>query len=115
MLKTGIMIALLLLSTSLLAADIEITVGFKQGKPDLNEFTIAAKRAFYRRNYVPEVLGEGKVRGVYKNWMSMQMILTDKGVIIRNTDPANYGESKLRGYLENLERDLVYELAEFML
>jgi hypothetical protein len=115
MLQAGIMMALLLLSTSLAAADLEIKVGFKAGKPTAKEFVLAAKRAFYRRNYETSVNADGNVIGVYKQRLSMTMILDDSGVIIRNSDPANYSENKIKGYLKNLERDLVYELAEYML
>lgn len=115
MLKQLILFGLLLLTSSLSAAELEITVGFKQGAPDAREFTLAAKRSFYRRNYVISSSAHGTVTGVYKGQVKMEMILTDKGVIIRNLDPSGYRDNKIKGYLNNLERDLVYELAEYML
>jgi hypothetical protein len=115
MLKQLILIGLLLLTTSLSAAGLEITVGFKQGAPDAKEFILSAKRAFYRRNYVTSASAHGTVTGVYKGQIKMEMILTDNGVIIRNLDPSGYKDNKIKGYLKNLERDLVYELAEYML
>ena len=85
MIKMKILIGLLLLGTFISANAAELTVGFKTGKPTQEEFVLAAKRTFFKRNYEISAVSAGKVTGIYKSWMTMDMILTDRGVIIRNT------------------------------
>ena len=115
MINKKVLIGLLLLGTFMSASAAELTVGFKAGKPTQKEFILAAKRTFFKRNYEISAVSTNKVTGVYKSWMSMDLILTDGAVIIRNTEPANNDTRKIKGYLNNLSRDLTYELAEYML
>ncbi len=46
----------------------------------------------------------------------MEIILKDNALIIRNTDAGYVTKPKtIKRYLQTLQRDLIYELAEYML
>ena len=106
---------LVLLGSSMSAYSAEVIVDLHGGKPTIKEFTLAAKKAFFKRNYIYSVTAEGKVTGVYKGWMSMDILLKDNRVIIRNTEPGGNKERQIKKYLNNLLRDFSYELAEYVL
>jgi hypothetical protein len=115
MLKKELLLGLILLGASMSAGAVEIHISFKQGIPTAAEFVLAAKRTFYKRNYAIDSFSDSMVVGTYKGRMEMKILLRNTVVIIRNTDPAGYKDNKIKGYLKNLKRDMVYELAEFIL
>jgi hypothetical protein len=115
MLRKELLFGLILLGASMSAGAVEITIAFKQGMPTAAEFVLGAKRTFYKRSYAIDSFSDSMVVGTYKGRMEMKILLRETGVIIRNTDPAGYKDNKIKGYLKNLQRDLVYELAEYML
>ena len=115
MFKQGLMIVLLLLAVATTVNAEEVFIQFKQGNPSAKEFVLAAKRTFYRRNYEIQSAQDDRVTGDYKGTVTMEIVLGDTGVTIRPVDVSNSYKKKIPGYIKNLQRDLVYELAEFLL
>ena len=83
---------------------------------------LAAKRTYYKRNYKITSVTDDMVTGVVKKYIVMEIVLQDNAVIIRlnkesarDIEDSNNLKQKINGYLRNLQRDLVYELAEFIL
>jgi hypothetical protein len=115
MLKKELLFGLILLGASMSASAVEITIAFKQGMPTAAEFVLGAKRTLYKHNFAIDSFSDSMVVGTYKGRMEMKILLRETGVIIRNTDPVGHTDMKIKGYLEKIQRDLVYELALYML
>ena len=85
-------------------------------QPSDEEFVLAAKRTFYRRNVEFRVINGRTVRGIYKRY-EYEIRRLDNGVEIRYVGSVKGGNtmSFITGPLDNLERDLVYELGRYLL
>ena len=122
MFKNGLLVGIILFVVSMTAGAAEVAIEFKQGKPSAKEFVLAAKRTYYKRNYKITSVTDDMVTGVVKKYIVMEIVLQDNAVIIRlnkesarDIEDSNNLKQKINGYLRNLQRDLVYELAEFIL
>lgn len=94
---------------------VEVEIKFITGKPDQREFKLAAKRALFKRNYEISSVEDYKVTGIYKRRVTMDLILTDSAVIVRYIDSGRSKPDRVIGYLRNLHRDIIYELAAYFL
>jgi len=86
-------------------------------QPSEEEFLLAAKRTFYTRGYGYTVINERTVRSVDKKTV-FEIRRLDNGVQIRyfsGTDSVTSNARLIDRYLNNLKRDLVYELARYLL
>lgn len=109
------LLGLVILATALPAAAKEQSLALKAGKPGEAEFRLAAIRALYKRNYEIWTIDPNKVTGRYRGGAKMELILQDKAVLIRNATPSLLNEARENQYIQNLRRDLAYELAAYMI
>jgi len=94
---------------------VEVVLKFKTGMPSQQEFVLAAKKTFYRRNYVISSVQDNKVTGVYRRKVTMAMVLSDSAVTIRHIKTGRTKPDRIIEYLRNLQRDIIYELAAYFL
>lgn len=109
------LLGLVMLTASLPVTAEEMSLELKAGKPSAAEFRLAAIRAFYKRNYEIWSIDPQRVTGRYKGAVKLEVVLQESAVIIRNATPGLLNDSNSRRYLNNLKRDLVCELAAYMI
>lgn len=109
------LLGLVMLTASLPVTAEDMSLELKAGKPSAAEFRLAAIRAFYKRNYEIWSIDPQRVTGRHKGSVKLEIILRDAAVVIRNATPGLLNDSNSRRYLNNLKRDLIYELAAYMI
>ena len=89
--------------------------------PSDEEFIVAAKRVFYKRGYKYHVVDGKTVEGVVHDQYRMQILKTDTEVVITwlgDWDDIQGNitrKGKVSEYKANLEWDIKYELAKYLL
>ena len=86
-------------------------------QPSKEEFLLAAKRAFYTRNVEFKVVNERTVRGMYGR-IEYEIRRLDNAVEVRwigGITRDHSGAKIIDKHLNNIKRDLVYELGKYLL